>query len=260
MKSQVADTNRDRLLLATTLSIPVSELYFDSPELALKWKGMVAEIMSASRQGRLQTLTMQYLTLPPPDTNPFKTVGYLTAFDKEDILMLVCNSVPRAQHWAPLERMMNGSWFPHATDVAALVMEEHKGLKEGLLQFITVTREGYSFRNTDDIKAYLSQIPDLLIQASAATPSDISGLTSQTASTIRHFRQRLSQKTGRILADVIITAWKAANVKGYLKKPEVFWNKFRLKLEVVAKTSFVRSQAVLGDDIMKILERPHLKQ
>ncbi|KAH6977407.1 hypothetical protein BKA56DRAFT_617640 [Ilyonectria sp. MPI-CAGE-AT-0026] len=258
VKSQVVNTNRDRLLLASALSVPVGELYFDGPELALKWKGMVAEIMSASRQGRLQNLTMQYLTLPPPDANSFKTGGYLTFRDKEDILMLVSNVIPRAQHWAPLERMMNSCYFPHATDVAALVMEVHKDLKEGLLQFITITREGYSFPDPDDMKAYLSKIPDLLIQASAASPNDISSLTSLTRPMIRHFRQRLGHKTGRIIADVIITAWKGANVKA--AKPESFWNSFRRRLEVVAKTSFVRSQVVLGDDIMKILERPHLKK
>lgn len=256
---QVVDTNHDRLLLAIALSVPIRELYFNGPELALKWKGMVSEIMSASRQGRLQKLTMQYLTLPPPD-KPFSRAGYLTARDKEDIMVLVSNVVPRAQHWAPLERMMSGRCYPHATDAAALVMEVHKDLGEGLIRFITVTREDYSFPNPDDIEAYLSQIPNLLIQASAASPNDISNFTSRIGPMSPHFQQRLGRKTGKTIADVIVTAWRAANLKVYLGAPRVFWNTFRPRLEVVAKTPFVRSQAVLGDDILEILERPHLRR
>ncbi|KAH8714608.1 hypothetical protein BGZ61DRAFT_574593 [Ilyonectria robusta] len=127
--------NCDRLLLANTLSVPVNQLWFHGEEMVFKWDGMVSEIMSASKSGRLNEVPTQYLTLPLPDDFKPDSADCLTDSDREDILMLVTSVVPRARHWAAVERMMNDETPVRRSDVATLVMDVNDDLGEQLFRF-----------------------------------------------------------------------------------------------------------------------------
>ncbi|KAF7538022.1 hypothetical protein G7Z17_g12713 [Cylindrodendrum hubeiense] len=256
---RLEDINHDRLQVARALSIPLSELYFHGPELALRWKGMVSEVMITSKQGRLQGLSMKYLTLPSPEVvDNSKAAGYLTDKDKDDILLLITSMMPRAQHWAAVERMVDGPHHLRATDMAALVTEAEGYMRIELARFATVTREDYSFSNPEEIKSLIRGIPRLLIQAYGITSDLAVEYMVQVDEMTPHIRQQLSHKMGRTIVDIIDVTWKG--IAGHdAKQTRAFWDALRPRLEVVANTPLVCCQSVLGDKIKKILQRPHLK-
>lgn len=219
---------------------------------------MVSEIMIAAKGGILRGLQMEYLTLPPPNVakDPNST-GYLTDNDKEDILILVTNVVPRARHWAPVERMMNDGGLIWAPDLATLVMGLHDDLGRQLTRFATKPSEGDYGASVRVMYSYLSTISILLVRAAGvASDKEIESMAWSTPIRV-HIRQRLRLSLGNAMASVIEATWL---------KPERFrpracrenWGRWKLKLKVVAKAPFVSNQSVLANDILEILQRPHL--
>ncbi|KAH6999557.1 hypothetical protein EDB80DRAFT_812622 [Ilyonectria destructans] len=250
--------NCDRLLLADKLSVPVNQLWFHGEEMVFKWDGMVSEIMSASKSGRLKGIQMQYLTLPLPDDFQPGSANYLTDSDREDILMLVTNVLPRSRHWAAVERMMNDETPIRTSDVATLVMDVDDDLGKQLRRFANAASMSDRWGWLSFAGEHLRGLSRLLIRAAGVTSDEEVERRWMGRSIPPHLRQRLELNLGTTLASAINNLWRETefDLSFYY---DTEWFTIKPRLEIIAKMPFVRNQAALGKDIMNILERPHLK-